>query len=130
MGTTSYVAERVALVDAEFGGTTSEVCSKTRYGASSVCLFATLPDLRPSPFGCPPPPFGQPRALGRRVSDEFIVPLCRVHHRELHRRGDEKKWWQATSIDPLEVAQKTLAPDMRKKCVRSRRLSVAQPAPI
>src|SRR4249919_3045868 len=28
--------------------------------------------------------FTQPRALGRRVSDEFTVPLCRVHHRELH----------------------------------------------
>src|SRR5262245_44632873 len=26
--------------------------------------------------------FTQPRALGRRVSDEFIVPVCRVHHRE------------------------------------------------
>jgi hypothetical protein len=34
------------------------------------------------------------------------VPLCRVHHRELHRRGDEQKWWQATSIDPMEVAQR------------------------
>jgi hypothetical protein len=50
--------------------------------------------------------FGQPRALGRRVSDEFMVPLCRVHHRDLHRRGDEKKWWKAVSIDPMEVAQR------------------------
>jgi hypothetical protein len=50
--------------------------------------------------------FGQPRALGRRVSDEFIVPLCRVHHRDLHRRGDEKKWWSAVSIDPVEVSQR------------------------
>ena len=23
----------------------------------------------------------QPRALGRKASDEFTVPLCRVHHR-------------------------------------------------
>jgi hypothetical protein len=38
--------------------------------------------------------FGQRRALGRRVSDEFIVPLCRVHHRDLHRRSDERAWWQ------------------------------------
>jgi hypothetical protein len=29
--------------------------------------------------------FAQPRALGRKVSDEFTVPVCRVHHRELHR---------------------------------------------
>jgi ERF superfamily len=32
--------------------------------------------------------FTQPRAMGRRVSDEFTVPVCRVHHRELHRSGD------------------------------------------
>ena len=31
--------------------------------------------------------FTQPRALGRRVSDEFLVPVCRTHHRELHRSG-------------------------------------------
>ena len=28
--------------------------------------------------------FAQPRALGRKVSDEYTVPVCRVHHRELH----------------------------------------------
>ena len=33
--------------------------------------------------------FAQPRALGRKVSDEFTVPVCRVHHRELHRHGNE-----------------------------------------
>jgi hypothetical protein len=32
--------------------------------------------------------FAQPRALGRKASDEFTVPLCRVHHREVHRAGD------------------------------------------
>ena len=32
--------------------------------------------------------FAQSRALGRKVSDEFTVPLCRGHHRELHRYGD------------------------------------------
>ncbi len=46
----------------------------------------------------------QPRALGRKVSDEFTVPLCRVHHRELHRQGDERAWWAAFNIDPLPVA--------------------------
>ena len=29
--------------------------------------------------------FAQPRAVGRKVSDEYTVPVCRVHHRELHR---------------------------------------------
>jgi hypothetical protein len=48
--------------------------------------------------------FTQPRALGRRVSDEFIVPVCRLHHGELHRSGDEVAWWQGFNIDPLPVA--------------------------
>jgi len=48
--------------------------------------------------------FTQPRALGRRVSDEFIVPVCRVHHSELHRSGDELAWWRRLNIDPLPVA--------------------------
>jgi ERF superfamily len=48
--------------------------------------------------------FTQPRALGRRVSDEFIVPVCRVHHRELHLSGDEAAWWRRLNIDPLPVA--------------------------
>ena len=46
----------------------------------------------------------QPRALGHRVSDEFTVPVCRIHHRELHRQGDEVAWWGKFSIDPLPVA--------------------------
>jgi hypothetical protein len=50
--------------------------------------------------------FLQPRALGRRVSDEFTVPLCRIHHRELHRQGDEAAWWDKLSIDPVPVALK------------------------
>jgi ERF superfamily len=48
--------------------------------------------------------FTQPRALGYRVSDEFTVPVCRIHHRELHRSGDEAAWWQKLNIDPLPVA--------------------------
>jgi ERF superfamily len=48
--------------------------------------------------------FSQPRALGHRVSDEFTVPVCRIHHRELHRSGDETAWWQKVNIDPVPVA--------------------------
>jgi hypothetical protein len=50
--------------------------------------------------------FAQPRALGRKVSDEFTVPVCRVHHRERHRHGDEVAWWQAIKIDPLPIARR------------------------
>jgi hypothetical protein len=44
--------------------------------------------------------FAQPRALGRKVSDQFTVPLCRLHHRELHRHGDEVTWWAAARSSP------------------------------
>src|SRR5216684_4313938 len=49
--------------------------------------------------------FMQPRALGRKVSDEFAVPLCRTHHREAHRAGDERAWWEQVGIDPVNVAR-------------------------
>jgi hypothetical protein len=48
--------------------------------------------------------FAQPRALGRKVSDEYTVPVCRVHHRELHSYGDEASWWAGVGIDPLPIA--------------------------
>jgi hypothetical protein len=48
--------------------------------------------------------FAQPRALGLKVSDEFTVPLCRAHHREVHRKGDEPAWWNGANIDPMPIA--------------------------
>jgi hypothetical protein len=50
--------------------------------------------------------FAQPRTLGRKVSDEFTVPLCRTHHREAHHIGNERAWWESAGIDPINVAQK------------------------
>ncbi len=50
--------------------------------------------------------FAQPRALGSKVSDEFTVPLCRGHHREVHRRGDEAAWWKDVGVDAILVARK------------------------
>lgn len=49
--------------------------------------------------------FAQPIALGRKVSDEFTVPLCRVHHQELHRHGNERAWWANLQIAPLPIAK-------------------------
>jgi ERF superfamily len=48
--------------------------------------------------------FAQPRALGRKVSDEYTVPICRLHHRDLHGYGNEASWWAGVSIDPLPIA--------------------------
>jgi hypothetical protein len=49
--------------------------------------------------------FAQSPALGRKVSDEFTVPLCRGHHREIHRCGDEAGWWNKIGIDPSAAAR-------------------------
>jgi hypothetical protein len=49
--------------------------------------------------------FAQSPALGRKGSDEFTVPLCRGHHREVHRCGDEAAWWDKAGIDPTISAR-------------------------
>lgn len=53
--------------------------------------------------------FAQPRSLGRKVSDEFTVPLCREHHFDLHRQGNEMAWWTNLQIAPLETARELWA---------------------
>jgi len=49
--------------------------------------------------------FAQPRAIGLKVSDEFTVPLCRGHHRQLHQAGDEEAWWTQRKISALTIAK-------------------------
>ena len=70
------------------------------YVASQPCLVC-----RRTPCDAHHLKFAQPRALGRKVSDEFTVPLCREHHRELHHVGNEAAWWANLKIAPLEVAK-------------------------
>jgi hypothetical protein len=72
-----------------------------RYVTSQPCLFCAR-----KPSDAHHLRFMQPRALGRKVSDEFAVPLCRTHHRAAHQAKDEQAWWKATGIDPVEVARK------------------------
>jgi hypothetical protein len=57
--------------------------------------------------------YAQERGLGMKVSDEYTVPLCSVHHDELHRVGNEKAWWANHGIDPLKVAQELWAFTLR-----------------
>jgi hypothetical protein len=40
-----------------------------------------------------------------KVSDEFTVPLCREHHQQLHRHGNEAAWWANQQIVPIEIAR-------------------------
>ena len=49
--------------------------------------------------------YAQPRGLALKVSDEFTVPLCAIHHSENHATGDERGWWLTRKIDPLPIAE-------------------------
>jgi hypothetical protein len=71
-----------------------------RFVASQPCLVCGRQPSDPHHLR-----FAQPRALGMKVSDEFTVPLCRGHHRELHQAGNEVVWWEKREIKPLEVAK-------------------------
>ena len=48
--------------------------------------------------------FAQAPTLGRKVSDEFTVPLCHKHHRDVHHSGNEAAWWHGLGIDPIDIA--------------------------
>jgi len=63
--------------------------------------------------------FAQPRAIGLKVSDEFTVPLCRGHHREIHRIGDEKAWWDNLKINAMQVAMELWENSHRPKPTKS-----------
>jgi hypothetical protein len=60
--------------------------------------------------------YAQPRAMGRKVSDEWTVPLCATHHRALHDVGDEKAWWAKRGQDPLKHAEKLWREFHNKNC--------------
>ena len=61
----------------------------------------------------------QPRALQRKSSDEFTVPLCAIHHDELHRTGNEREWWSAREIDPASIASDLWAVTLGHKTLAS-----------
>lgn len=70
--------------------------------------------------------FAQPRTLGRKVSDEFTVPLCRDHHMQLHHFGNEAAWWANLKIVPMEIAKDLWAATLR----RDSPLAAGQPSGI
>ena len=69
-----------------------------KFVAKQPCLVCGRPSDAHH-LGC------QHRALGRKASDEFTVPLCRGHNREVHRCGDESGWWKKAGIDPTVPAR-------------------------
>jgi hypothetical protein len=72
-----------------------------RFVSQQLCLFCGHKPSDPHHLR-----YTQPRALGRKASDEFAVPLCRTHHRAAHHAADEQAWWKSIGIDPIKVARK------------------------
>jgi hypothetical protein len=94
-----------------------------KFVALQACLVCGRQPSDPHHIG-----FTQPRALGRKVSDEFAVPLCRVHHREVHRSSNEAEWWKTYGLDPLAVASALWA-QTRPARPAAQAASLLQPAP-
>ena len=93
-----------------------------RFVASHSCLLCGRSPSDPHHLR-----FAQTRALGLKVSDEFTVPLCRIHHRQLHRAGNEINWWNNLHIDPLPIA-KGFWQESRAKTFPGTTEAVEQPA--
>ena len=84
--------------------------SHLKFVASQPCLICGRTPSDPHHLR-----FAQPRAIGLKVSDEFTVPLCRGHHRELHQNGNEQAWWERRKINALEIAKSLWAPRMQRR---------------
>jgi ERF superfamily len=93
-----------------------------RYVAQQACLVCGRKPSDPHHLG-----FTQPRALGRKVSDEFAVPLCRGHHRSAHRSRDERTWWRQAGIDPIKIARRLWKATHGLSQRRSQRPALPQP---
>ena len=70
-----------------------------RFVASQPCLICGR-----SPSHAHHVRYAQSRGLSLKVSDEFTVPLCAIHHHYIHTTGKEREWWQERNIDPLKIA--------------------------
>jgi hypothetical protein len=75
--------------------------SHLRFIAQQPCLICAKRPSDPHHIR-----YAQPRALGRKVSGEYVAPLCRAHHRAIHRTGDERLFWQQAGIDALAVSRR------------------------
>jgi hypothetical protein len=70
-----------------------------RFVASQPCLICGR-----SPSHAHHVRYAQFRGLSLKVSDEFTVPLCAIHHHHIHTTGKEREWWQERNVDPLKIA--------------------------
>ena len=74
--------------------------SHLKFVAEQPCLICSRTPSDPHHLR-----FAQPQAMAKKVSDEYTVPLCRTHHRQLHQTGNELNWWIDLDVDPLPIAR-------------------------
>jgi DNA recombination protein Rad52 len=72
-----------------------------RFVASQPCLICGR-----SPSHAHHLRYAQPKGLSLKVSDEFTVPLCAIHHHNIHTTVREQEWWEKRKIDPLAIANR------------------------
>ena len=94
-----------------------------RFVASQPCLVCGRHPSDPHHLR-----FAQPRALGVKVSDEFTVPLCRGHHRQLHQAGNETDWWKALNIDALPCARQFWEQTHPNEAQLERAIAISEPS--
>ena len=88
-----------------------------RFVASQPCLICGR-----SPSHAHHIRYAQSKGFRLKVSDEFTVPLCAIHHHRIHTTGKERAWWQEHNIDPLVVASR-LWRESRKRYAASPELA-------
>jgi hypothetical protein len=111
----SHTAERSFSIEGAAGEVTPIPKPIRRRNKSHLAFVASQPCLvcQRCPCDAHHIKFAEPRTLGRKVSDEFTVPLCRDHHVQLHHVGNEAGWWADLKISPLEIAKELWAATLR-----------------
>jgi hypothetical protein len=83
-----------------------------RYVASQPCVICGRSPSHPHHVR-----YAQSRGIGLKVSDEFVIPLCAIHHRQLHETTKAREWWQEQKIDPLKIAAALWRDSQRRSLV-------------
>ena len=99
--TAAYLPKQSGRAEARLASPRLRDKEHLKYVRSQACLICGR-----SPSESHHLRFAQKPALGRKVSDEFTVPVCRLHHRELHRHGNEAQWWETVGVDAIGAARK------------------------
>jgi len=107
LGQHEIATVQATAIDADSGLIRLTTTLVRRRSKAHLAFVASQPCLvyRASPCDAHHLKVAHPRSLGRKVSDEFTVPLCRKHHHELHRHGNEATWWVNMQVAPIPIAK-------------------------